>query len=219
MDYIKICNWKKHQHYKDRNPPWIKLHNDLLTKYKYRCLQDASKLLLISLWLLRCKQNGDIPKDLAYIREITAIKGKINLQPLIKAGFIECYSPASKPLAPKTETETETEQSRGREETETEQRETKFGIVDDGNGDGLDSGRLEFRSEMDRQFPDNKAVSNFVAWLSNQVVVGKYSEEIKDRVGDYVRESFKGGAKNPPAVFMSRVKKELGYQPCQRTNY
>jgi len=27
---LRVKNWGKFQHYKDRNPPWIKLHRGLL---------------------------------------------------------------------------------------------------------------------------------------------------------------------------------------------
>jgi hypothetical protein len=28
--YLRVKNWSEFQHYKDRNPPWIKLHRTLL---------------------------------------------------------------------------------------------------------------------------------------------------------------------------------------------
>ena len=32
MKNLTIKNWHKFQHYKDRNPPWIKLHYEILTR-------------------------------------------------------------------------------------------------------------------------------------------------------------------------------------------
>lgn len=52
MEYFTVKNWTKHQHYKDRRPPWIKLHITLLDDYEFSCLQDASKLHLIAIWIL-----------------------------------------------------------------------------------------------------------------------------------------------------------------------
>ena len=95
MDRIRIINWSEYQHYKDRCSPWIKLHSNLFEKYEFRCLHDASKMLLISLWLLRSRLDGDIPNDSAYIKQVTSFKGKVDLKPLIDAGFIECLHDAS----------------------------------------------------------------------------------------------------------------------------
>ena len=58
MNYLRVNNWKKFQHYKDRNPPWIKLHRDLLRDYDFICLQDASKMQLILIWLLASQMDG-----------------------------------------------------------------------------------------------------------------------------------------------------------------
>jgi len=98
MEMIRIVNWEKFQHYGDREPPWIKLHSKLLQKYKFRCLQDDSKLLLILLWLVRSRIS-DIEADPKYLREITGMKHPVRLQPLIDAGFIECYQDDSKVVA------------------------------------------------------------------------------------------------------------------------
>ena len=43
---LKIKDWDKFQHYKDRNPPWIKLSTDTFQNYDFSRLQDASKLQL-----------------------------------------------------------------------------------------------------------------------------------------------------------------------------
>ena len=31
MEYFTVRNWRKFQHYTDRNPPWIKLHFEMLS--------------------------------------------------------------------------------------------------------------------------------------------------------------------------------------------
>src|SRR5690606_19747530 len=33
--YLTVKNFERFQHYKDRNPPWIKLYNDLLDDYEF----------------------------------------------------------------------------------------------------------------------------------------------------------------------------------------
>ncbi len=117
MNYIKIIGWEKFQHYKHRNPPWIKLHTSLLDNEEFECLQDASKLLLICLWLFAARKgNGEIPANISYLQKKLPVRKPIKLQPLIDAGFIECYQNDSGSLATcytrdraETETETETE--------------------------------------------------------------------------------------------------------------
>lgn len=116
MEYFRIKNWTKHQHYKDRRPPWIKLHNSLFDDYEFQCLQDASKLQLIAIWLLASRSNhfSDkkeplLPVDKNYLKRQSGLLGDYDLNVLFDSGFIIRYQDASNPLATcYTETETET---------------------------------------------------------------------------------------------------------------
>ena len=74
MEYLKVKNWEQFQHYKDRSPPWIKLHRDLLRDYNFNCLQDASKLQLMLIWLLASQMDNKIPADAEYIKQQLCIK-------------------------------------------------------------------------------------------------------------------------------------------------
>lgn len=123
MDYLEVRNWDKFQHYKHRNPPWIKLHNDMLRNYEYLCLQDASKLLLTHLWMLASLMDNKIPNDKQYLKSQTGIKGSVDCKELISKGFImllaDCKQDASK-LHTNAITETEKRQSKSRDREETE---------------------------------------------------------------------------------------------------
>jgi len=106
MRYIHIQNWEQYQHYKKRDPVWIKLYHRLLDNYEYGRLQDASKLLLFSLYMLAARTGNKIPADLDWIKSKAMIKGEVTLKELEDAGFISysgdspnCYQDASKPLA------------------------------------------------------------------------------------------------------------------------
>lgn len=117
---IKIKNWSEFQHYKDRNPPWIKLSTTLFQDYDFSSMQDASKLLAICIWTLASRykdpQAGLVPDDLEWIKRQSGLSDSVtekHLKELEERGFIER---ASKPLAsckqnacPETETETETD--------------------------------------------------------------------------------------------------------------
>ncbi len=114
MEYISVKNWQKFQHYRDRSPPWIKLHRELLRDYSFMCLQDASKLQLMLLWLLASQLDNKIPADMDYIKHQIGVKGNVCLKELIDKGFV---IDASNTLAERkqsaigeTETETETEE-------------------------------------------------------------------------------------------------------------
>jgi hypothetical protein len=113
-------DWKTFQHYKDRCPPWIKFHRDLLNNRTYACLPIASKALAPLLWLLASESenghfNGSVD-ELVFRLHMTEKDVKAGLKPLIDKGF---FIVASKMLAdgyqvaiPETETETETEVER-----------------------------------------------------------------------------------------------------------
>ena len=118
--YISIINWEKYQHYKDRNPPWIKLYHSLLDNYEYSCLQDDSKLLLLSFYMLASRKNNKIPYDLEWIKSKLMLSHDVNIDDLVTYGFIEineyCKQDDSNVIAIckqnaclETETETETD--------------------------------------------------------------------------------------------------------------
>lgn len=88
---LQIKNWQQFQHYKNRNPPWIKLSTGLFQDYDFACLQDASKLLQIFLWTLASRyRDGIIRADFNFIRHqsgITNLKEE-HLKELIDQGLI-----------------------------------------------------------------------------------------------------------------------------------
>ncbi len=88
----RVKKWASFQHYKDRSPPWIKLHRELLDDYEYACLPLASKALAPMLWLLAAESNdGAVRIDSQWIafrlrwNEADVVTG---LNPLIANGFI-----------------------------------------------------------------------------------------------------------------------------------
>lgn len=68
MEYIEIVNWEKTQHYKKRNPPWIKLYWDIIDEYdkngdkkKFHGISDASKITFVMLLCLSVRYDNNIP--------------------------------------------------------------------------------------------------------------------------------------------------------------
>ena len=115
--HIKIKNWSEHQHYKDRNPPWIKLHVKILNDMSFMMLAPASKCLLLLLWVLAAENNGelDFSEEEMKFRLRDNKFSRDSLTPLIHSGFISVLADASSDLAgaskscSETETETETD--------------------------------------------------------------------------------------------------------------
>lgn len=118
---IKPKNWIDFQHYKDRCPPWIKLHKGLLDNYEFQVLPDASKALAMCLWLVASEHlDGEIDADstkLAFRFRQDAEKIKNSLKPLIDNGFFFVVQPASNTLA---EGKQDAPLDRGETETETD---------------------------------------------------------------------------------------------------
>ena len=119
---LKPKNWAVFQHYKDRCPPWIKLHRDLLNDRVFMCLPLASKAIAPLLWLLASESkdgtfDGSLD-ELVFRLHITPKDYQDGVKPLIDKGFFvvasgvlaECYQDA----IPETE---------GERETKTEKRE------------------------------------------------------------------------------------------------
>lgn len=125
MEYFTIKNWGKYQHYKDRSPPWIKIHTSVFEDYEFDCLQDASKLHLIMIWLLASKlgeKNPKIPNDAKWLQQQLHLKKPIDLKPLFDKGFLvpasgmlaECKQVARTEGEGEGETEGETEGEEGK---------------------------------------------------------------------------------------------------------
>lgn len=98
--WLRVKNWSEFQHYKDRNPPWIKLHRALLDDYAFSALPDAQKAHLVLVWLFAAsQQEGKVPNDAAFLSRKLGTSEPIDLETLINAGFLILEQDASKPLA------------------------------------------------------------------------------------------------------------------------
>ena len=91
--YLSIPDWDKLQHYKDRTPPWIKLHNELLESYEFECLPDASKAHLLCIWLLASRTGNKINPDPRWIGRKIGANSKVDIDALIESGFLQLNQP------------------------------------------------------------------------------------------------------------------------------
>lgn len=65
---MKIKNWSKFQHFKDRRPPWIKLYRDILDDIEWHELDARASKVLVMCWLIASEYDGNLPdtKTLAF---------------------------------------------------------------------------------------------------------------------------------------------------------
>lgn len=101
--YLRVKNLDRYQHYKDRNPPWVKLHRDFLSDYELRQCSVQSRLLFACCLILASETDNLIPNDVIYISQRIGmdVKGE-HVSELITKGMLlaVCKRPASKKLAP-----------------------------------------------------------------------------------------------------------------------
>lgn len=88
MRYLKIKNWHKFQHYKDRSPPWIKLHFEILISEDWVKWDDDSKLVAVILAILGSRKGGIIPEDPEYVQRVGQLKIMPDFEPLLRSGFL-----------------------------------------------------------------------------------------------------------------------------------
>jgi hypothetical protein len=115
----RVKDWENHQHYKERKPPWIKLHRGLLDDFDFHCLPVASRALAPMLWLLASDSEGVVdcsPKFLGFRLRMSVAEVADAVKPLIDNGWMIPEQGASDALADclqdaclETETETEGE--------------------------------------------------------------------------------------------------------------
>ena len=121
---VRVLKWAEFQHYKGRNPPWVKLHRRLLDKREWRLLPASAAKLLVDVWVLAAEHGGEVrlsPYDLAWRLRLEEPAMTADLETLASLSFIElCLHPASDVLAPRLqdarpegESETEPEAVKG----------------------------------------------------------------------------------------------------------
>lgn len=132
MRTIAVINWERFQHYKDRDPPWVKLYRDILTSEPWVLGTDVSRLVQVAITLLAARYQNAIPYQFALLKKVASFDFTEKqfdkaVEYLVGVNFLEIQGVsqgASTPLAscypgarPETE-QSRAEQSRDRAETE-----------------------------------------------------------------------------------------------------
>lgn len=114
--------WADFQHYKDRCPPWIKLHSDLLNDRAFMRLPLASKALAPLLWLLASESKNGVfdasVDELEFRLRLSRSDIETGLKSLIDNGF---FLDASTMLASRLQDAIPETEGEREAETETEQ--------------------------------------------------------------------------------------------------
>ena len=87
---VKIKNWDEFQHYKQRNPPWVKLYNDMVRGETWVSSSDKDRLImLVSLMVGSMgKNHGEIPSE-EYMQRVAYMTKRPDFQPLVESGWFE----------------------------------------------------------------------------------------------------------------------------------
>jgi len=120
---MKIKNWSKFQHFKDRKPPWVKLYRDILDDIEWHELDATASKVLVMCWLIASEDDGNLPntKTLAFrlrMSEKQTLECLNKLSHWLEQDDIDVISTGYQDDLLETERETETETKREGKKTQ-----------------------------------------------------------------------------------------------------
>jgi hypothetical protein len=81
---LRIKNWHEFQHYKDRCPPWIKLHRKLLDDKEFNDLEGDVVKTLVLLWMLAAEDKAKVGN----LPSLDEIAWRLRIDSTVLAGHI-----------------------------------------------------------------------------------------------------------------------------------
>lgn len=156
LNTLSVKGWERFQHYKDRDPPWVKLYRDLLSSESWVLGTDASRLLQIASILLAARYSNQIPHRWDLIRKVASIDCTEKqfdeaVRHLCANGFLEIHTVTteSSPVAQSASTPLATCPSEAEAEAEAEKRQRRLRPVEQGlDGGPVDRVFAHWRSEF-----------------------------------------------------------------------
>lgn len=92
---FKIKEWSSYQSYKDRNPPWIRLHKRIINNYDFQKMGAEARALLPMIWLLTAEESDPTSgilkmncEEIAYRLRRDVLLIKTTTDELVRSGFI-----------------------------------------------------------------------------------------------------------------------------------
>lgn len=93
MKYYGVKNLEKYQHYKDRDPKWVKLYYSILDDEAFIFLSEIDRCRYMTCLVLASRTNNKIPADPIYLRKVMRLDKNPDLTPLLSCGLLyTCYS-------------------------------------------------------------------------------------------------------------------------------
>ena len=88
--YLQVKNWEELQHYKKRNPPWIKLYRRLMTDGDFHRLSELHQWQLVRIWLVSAEEHpgGWVPNDEKWLRRMIGTLKPIPTREFIEGGWL-----------------------------------------------------------------------------------------------------------------------------------
>lgn len=91
---LTVKNWERFQHYKDRDPPWIKLYRDLLTSESWVLGNDLSRVVQVASTMLAARYENKIPYRFDLLKKVMSLdcneaQFKKAVDHLINTNFLE----------------------------------------------------------------------------------------------------------------------------------
>jgi len=88
----EIKNWQKFQHYKNRRPPWIKIHRTLLDDREYLAMPIHGRAIAPLIWLMASEaENGTLDmsvNDIAWRLRLPEKEVAAGVADMVKCGFL-----------------------------------------------------------------------------------------------------------------------------------
>ena len=101
MKRCRIPNWHEYQHYKNRNPPWVKLHTKTLDNELFEDMPDSTKAHWMLMWIIASRTDNDLRFDAEWVARKIGANTPVDLPMLVERGFIEVFEDDRKPQAPR----------------------------------------------------------------------------------------------------------------------
>jgi len=93
---FKVRNFDRYQHYKRKNPPWVKVYFRIWQDRHFCRFTDQSKLLALAVVSLASQYDNELPLDPEWIQAVCHLTSPPNFAQLIESGFILGVSDSDK---------------------------------------------------------------------------------------------------------------------------
>lgn len=162
---MSVKSWDRYQHYKDRDPPWIKLYRDTFTTEAWVLGTDLSRLLQLASTMLAARYSNQIPLNYKLLTKVASLDcGESEFMAavahLVAHNFLEIHEVHEEPKPPAINllATCSSEGEQRREEAEESRTDTSAAPTDVGRGTkpSIDIGQIATRVFAHWQTEHNK---------------------------------------------------------------